>query len=37
MRVILAMTCIAIRGQNDFGDIFSDVAGLAIQAAVRPG
>ena len=37
MGVVLAVAGIAIRGQRDFGDILGDVAGLAIETAVRPG
>jgi len=35
MGVILAVTGIAIRGQGDLRDIFGDVTGVAIDAAVR--
>jgi hypothetical protein len=35
MSVVLAVTCIAIRGQSDLGDILGNVAGWAIEAAVR--
>jgi hypothetical protein len=37
MGVVLAVAGIAIRGQRNFGDIPGDVAGLAIEPAVRPG
>jgi hypothetical protein len=37
MGVVLAVAGIAIRGQRDFGDIPGNVAGLAIETAVRPG
>ena len=37
MRVILAMTRIAIRGQNDLSGILSNVAGVTIEAAMGPG
>jgi len=37
MRVVLPVTGVAIRGQRDLGDVFGDVAGLAIEIAMRPG
>ena len=37
MRVVLAVAGIAIRGQRNLCDIFGDVAGVAIEAAVGPG
>jgi hypothetical protein len=37
MRVVLAVAGVAIRGQGNLCDIFGDVAGVAIEAAVRPG
>ena len=36
VHVVLAVTSIAIHGQSNFGNIFGDVAGVAIQATVRP-
>jgi hypothetical protein len=37
MRVILAMTRIAVRRCRDLGGILCDMAGVAIEAAVRAG
>lgn len=37
MRVVLAVAGIAIRRQRDLGDVPGNVAGLAINAAVRAG
>jgi hypothetical protein len=37
MRIVLAVAGVAIRGQRNLGDVLGDVAGLAIDAAVRPG
>src|SRR5258708_7984305 len=37
MGVVLAVAGIAVRGQRNFGDIPGDVAGLAIETAVRSG
>jgi hypothetical protein len=37
MGVVLAVAGIAIRGQRDLGDILGNVAGLAVETAVRPG
>jgi hypothetical protein len=36
VHVVLAVTSIAIHGQSDFGNIFGNVAGVAIETAVRP-
>ena len=36
MGVVLAVTRIAIRGQSDLGDLLGDVAGVTIEAAMRP-
>jgi hypothetical protein len=36
VHVVLAVTSIAVHGQSNFGDIFGDVAGVAIQTSVRP-
>ena len=35
VHVVLAVTSIAIHGQNYFGNIFGHVAGVAIQTSVR--
>ena len=37
MGVVLAVAGIAIRGQRDLGDILGNVAGLAVETAMRPG
>jgi hypothetical protein len=37
MRVVLAVAGVAIRGQGNLCDIFGDMAGVTIEAAVRPG
>jgi hypothetical protein len=37
MYVVLLMTPIAIRCQRDLGNVLGDVAGVAIEAAVRAG
>ena len=37
MGVVLAVAGIAIRSQRDFDDVPGNVAGLAIETAVRPG
>jgi hypothetical protein len=36
VHVVLAVTSIAIHGQSNFGNIFGNVAGVAIQTSVRP-
>jgi hypothetical protein len=37
VRIVLTVAGVAIRGQRNLGDVLGDVAGLAIDAAVRPG
>jgi len=37
MHVVLAVTRVAVLGQRDHGDVFDDVTGVAIEAAMRPG
>ena len=36
MHIVLAVTSVAIRGQSNFGNIFGNVAEVAIQTSVRP-
>jgi len=36
VHVVLAVTAIAIRGQSNFGNIFGNVAEVAVQTSVRP-
>lgn len=36
MRVVLAVTRIAIRGQNDLGDTLGNMAGVAVETTVCP-
>jgi hypothetical protein len=37
MHVVLPVTRVAVRGQRDLGNVLGDVAGVAIDAAVRSG